>query len=81
MNAREFHDKYGTDVVKEVCAKVGTSYGYWKGVKGLYRNVSAERALMFAEASNEITGDPMTVVDLLGFQHVPAALIGKGKEK
>jgi hypothetical protein len=80
MNAREFHDKYGPEVVRKVCEKVGTSYNYWKSVKGEYRNVSAERALMFAMASNEVTGDPMTILDLLGFQHLPAKLVGKVSE-
>lgn len=81
MNAREFHEKYGLDAVREVCEKVGASIGYWKGIKGLYTTVSANRALEFAKASNEVTGDPMTVVDLLGFQDVPAELIGEGKKK
>jgi len=77
MNAKEFHEKHGVNAVKQVCEKLGTTVNYWKRVKGGHTAVSAERALALAKASDEVTGDPMTVVDLLGLGDQPERIIGR----
>lgn len=77
MNARQWHEKHGIKAVRQVCEKLGTSINYWKSVKGGYASVSTARALEFAKASDEVTGDPMTVIDLLGLSDQPEHLVGR----
>jgi hypothetical protein len=77
VNAKEFHDKHGLEAVQKVCQKLGVSHNYWKGVKGLHRTVGVKRAVEFAVASDEVTGDPMTVVDLLRLSELPPHIVGQ----
>lgn len=83
MNAKEWQQKHGRDAALKVCEKLGVTYNYWKGIKRrsefdtLDRNVSHQRAVELAQASDEVTGDPMTVIDLLGLRDMPERLVGK----
>jgi len=79
LNAKEFADKHGRDAVYKVCEKVGISLIYWSRIKNLHCTVSSARALELARASDEVTGDPMTVVDLLRMREVPSRVTGSGR--
>ena len=79
MTADEFSKKYGRKAVRDVCAKVGISLIYWRNVKNLHTTVSSARALELAKASDEVTGDPMTVLDLPRLGDVPARITGTGR--
>lgn len=81
MTAQEFYKKYGRKVVREVCAKVGIREVYWNNIKNLHTPVSVHRALELAQASNEVTGDPMTVVDLLRLRDLSPKIVGNAKGK
>jgi hypothetical protein len=83
MNAKEWHAKHGPQAARDLCEKLEISIHYWKGVmhrgarEGADKGISHQQALRFAVASDELTGDPMTVLALLGLRDVPARLIGK----
>lgn len=87
MNAKEWHKKYGWDGARSICRKLGVSDNYWKGVvhrtqsETPDKGISHQRAFELARISDELTGDPMTVLDLLGLSDKPAHLIGKVREK
>lgn len=78
MTAQEFAEKYGRKIVREVCAKVGISLIYWRNIKNLHTPISSARALELAKASDEVTGDPMTVLALLRMHELPVRITGKG---
>jgi hypothetical protein len=79
MTAQEFYKKYGRKVVREVCDKVGIREVYWNNIKNLHTTVSVHRALELAKASYEVTGDPMTVVDLLRLRDLPPTIVGSAR--
>ena len=79
MNARQFHEHYGINVVRKIVDKLGTSFHYWKGIKGGYTPISHARALELAQLSTEVIGEndePMTVLELLKLDQHPARIIG-----
>jgi hypothetical protein len=79
MTAQEFYKKYGRKVVREVCAKIGMREVYWNNIKNEHTAVSVHKALELAKASDEVTGDPMTVVDLLRLRDLPSRIVGSGR--
>jgi hypothetical protein len=66
-----------------VCDKLGVTIHYWKGILhktklgAQNRGISHQRAMELAKTSDEINGDPMTVIDLLGLSDAPERLVGK----
>jgi hypothetical protein len=83
MNIEEFHDKHGIEAARKICEKLGVTEHYWKGLKhrakvpGLRKGISTEQAMRLAIISEEVTGDPLTVIDLLGLRYMPERLVGK----
>ncbi|WP_124800644.1 hypothetical protein [Paraburkholderia phosphatilytica] len=56
MNAKEFWGQVGPEVMREVCAEAGSSYGYFKLLANGHRGASKEFAERFAEAAMRLTG-------------------------
>ncbi|MBN3822331.1 hypothetical protein G3O00_01695 [Burkholderia sp. Ac-20384] len=84
MNAKEFHDHYGMDVVRRIVDRLEVSMIYWNGIKNGHKAVSSARALQLAQLSSEYIGpndEPMTVIDLLGLRDVPGRITGMGRGK
>lgn len=81
MNAKEFHDKHGPKVVRQMRDKIGLSLQYWYHMKNGVCGVSAQKAVELAKASDEVApGQGMKVIDLLGLRDLPSYLVGTGKE-
>lgn len=82
MNAKEFHEHYGLDVVRRIVDRLEVSMIYWNGIKNGHKAVSSARALELSKISAEFIGpndEPMTVVDLLGFRDEPGRITGMGR--
>ncbi|KVZ57529.1 hypothetical protein [Burkholderia ubonensis] len=82
MNAKEFHEHYGMEVVRRIVDRLDVSMIYWNGIKNGHKAVSSARALELAQISAEYIGpsdEPMTVIDLLGLRDVPGRITGMGR--
>lgn len=79
MNAKEFHEHYGVEVVKALLTRMDVGRIYWNNIKSGNRTMSLRQAFKLAKASSELVpaGEPhMTVLDLLGIGGESPKLIG-----
>lgn len=79
MNAKEFHEHYGIDVVKQLLERIDVGRIYWNTIKNGNRTVSLRQAFKLAKASADLVGadNPhMTVIGLLGLSGESPKLIG-----
>lgn len=79
MNAKDFHEHYGVEVVKSLLARIDVGRIYWNTVKNGSRKISLRQAFKLAKASAELVpvGEPhMTVLDLMGIGGESPKIIG-----
>lgn len=71
MNAMEFWKKHKTPKTREVCARAETDFEYFKHICHGRRRPSVDLAAKLVEASATLTGDPMSLIDLLPPRNKP----------
>lgn len=82
MNAKEFQDAYGAEVVGELAKVMRVKIVYWNNVKNGYTKVSFKQALKFSKESSKLVppGAPhLTVLDMIGMSGESVRFIGHAR--
>lgn len=79
MDAMTFWRQAKTPVTKAVCERAGIGFEHFKHVAHGRRKLVPDTAVRLASASAELSKTPMTVLALLGLDHLPTKILGTRK--